>query len=292
MRIKVLAPVAIAAALTLSACTPLDFVPSHTSTVTSAPASSKLPDVLTIPAPTPTVPAAIAKVATPAPTSAPVQCEEDQPCWDCHTMGNHICGPTSDAAPLDTVTAPVAPENVAPAQTPAPVAASPVQPRTAAPATPAPVQTPSCESQGMVTSNGVCLKFGDGSTIKDTAPVPAVNQYSGNPVVNCVALGKITAEDGTCVAPNYYPTPAPTSVPCASLQLGDGGTTQQHNCTPAPGQPAPHATTAPNVGICEIGVSSPCNTPAPTPTETYHGCLESYPVQSCGPITFIPATSK
>lgn len=20
------------------------------------------------------------------------QCMEDQPCWDCHTMGNHICG--------------------------------------------------------------------------------------------------------------------------------------------------------------------------------------------------------
>lgn len=20
-------------------------------------------------------------------------CEEDQPCWDCHTMGNRICGP-------------------------------------------------------------------------------------------------------------------------------------------------------------------------------------------------------
>lgn len=20
-------------------------------------------------------------------------CEEDQPCWDCHTMGNKVCGP-------------------------------------------------------------------------------------------------------------------------------------------------------------------------------------------------------
>lgn len=19
-------------------------------------------------------------------------CEEDQPCWDCHSMGNHLCG--------------------------------------------------------------------------------------------------------------------------------------------------------------------------------------------------------
>jgi len=21
------------------------------------------------------------------------QCQEDMPCWNCHTMGNHICGP-------------------------------------------------------------------------------------------------------------------------------------------------------------------------------------------------------
>ena len=21
------------------------------------------------------------------------QCQEDDPCWDCHTMGNRICGP-------------------------------------------------------------------------------------------------------------------------------------------------------------------------------------------------------
>lgn len=21
-------------------------------------------------------------------------CYEDEPCWDCHTMGNRICGPT------------------------------------------------------------------------------------------------------------------------------------------------------------------------------------------------------
>lgn len=24
-------------------------------------------------------------------------CQEGQPCWSCHTMGNHLCGPTSDA---------------------------------------------------------------------------------------------------------------------------------------------------------------------------------------------------
>jgi hypothetical protein len=22
-----------------------------------------------------------------------VTCQEDMPCWDCHTMGNRVCGP-------------------------------------------------------------------------------------------------------------------------------------------------------------------------------------------------------
>ena len=25
-----------------------------------------------------------------------VRCEEDQPCWDCHTMGNRVCGPVNE----------------------------------------------------------------------------------------------------------------------------------------------------------------------------------------------------
>lgn len=34
------------------------------------------------------------KPATGTPSPAPVaSCEEDQPCWDCHTMGNKVCGP-------------------------------------------------------------------------------------------------------------------------------------------------------------------------------------------------------
>lgn len=34
-----------------------------------------------------------------APAPAPaVECIEDMPCWDCSTMGNHICGP-DDARP-------------------------------------------------------------------------------------------------------------------------------------------------------------------------------------------------
>lgn len=39
--------------------------------------------------------------ATPAtfhlPPALTVQCEEDQPCWDCHTMGNHTCNVTTEA---------------------------------------------------------------------------------------------------------------------------------------------------------------------------------------------------
>jgi hypothetical protein len=25
----------------------------------------------------------------------PVWCHEDAPCWDCHAMGNRVCGPTA-----------------------------------------------------------------------------------------------------------------------------------------------------------------------------------------------------
>lgn len=28
--------------------------------------------------------------------SANVRCEEDEPCWNCETMGNHVCGPVGD----------------------------------------------------------------------------------------------------------------------------------------------------------------------------------------------------
>jgi len=30
----------------------------------------------------------------PAPTYQPL-CTEDMPCWDCHTMGNMVCGTTT-----------------------------------------------------------------------------------------------------------------------------------------------------------------------------------------------------
>jgi hypothetical protein len=52
-----------------------------TTTVTLAP-----PVVITRPPVTTTV------TWTPTPAG---QCQEDDPCWDCHTMGNHICGPAT-----------------------------------------------------------------------------------------------------------------------------------------------------------------------------------------------------
>lgn len=31
--------------------------------------------------------------STPSPTQVTTTCQEDQPCWDCETMGNGVCGP-------------------------------------------------------------------------------------------------------------------------------------------------------------------------------------------------------
>ncbi len=69
-------------------------------------------------------------VAEPVMEEVPVtvpMCLEDQPCWDCATMGNKICG-----------------------------------------------------------------------------PVTVVDAYSDNPIVNCEAQGLITAEDYSCVNPNFF----------------------------------------------------------------------------------------
>lgn len=37
---------------------------------------------------------------TPGAPDEPVAvCQEDEPCWDCETMGNRICGPTTEPPP-------------------------------------------------------------------------------------------------------------------------------------------------------------------------------------------------
>jgi len=39
----------------------------------------------------------VARGVTSGPTTrANVECNEDEPCWDCETMGNRICGPQQD----------------------------------------------------------------------------------------------------------------------------------------------------------------------------------------------------
>lgn len=40
------------------------------------------------------LPALNAPFTTTTRTLAP--CMEDEPCWDCSTMGNHLCGPTKE----------------------------------------------------------------------------------------------------------------------------------------------------------------------------------------------------
>lgn len=38
--------------------------------------------------------AALVNTAFPIPTEpVPADCQEDEPCWDCSTMGNGVCGP-------------------------------------------------------------------------------------------------------------------------------------------------------------------------------------------------------
>jgi hypothetical protein len=35
--------------------------------------------------------------SAPAVLTQSVQCQEDDPCWDCHALGNRVCGPANDA---------------------------------------------------------------------------------------------------------------------------------------------------------------------------------------------------
>jgi hypothetical protein len=58
------------------------------------------PSVTTQPAPkAPEAPTqALSQAPETPPTQAP-RCEEDMPCWDCHTMGNLICGNEAPQAP-------------------------------------------------------------------------------------------------------------------------------------------------------------------------------------------------
>lgn len=41
-------------------------------------------------------PAGNARPDSPTNNPSPSTCWEDEPCWDCFHMGNHVCGPTVD----------------------------------------------------------------------------------------------------------------------------------------------------------------------------------------------------
>ena len=106
------------------------------------------------------------KAPTQAPLTAPI-CYEDMPCWDCSTMGNLICG------------------NEAPQPTAAQCEED--------------MPCWDCATMG----NKIC---GPTKAPVATTTAPKVDPYSGNPIVDCAALGFLTAEDFSCVAVDYYPT--------------------------------------------------------------------------------------
>jgi len=66
-----------------------DFTPEPTPTPTPTEPTPTPTPTVTEPTPTP----------TPTPTETEPPCEEDQPCWDCETMGNKKCGPDKPDKP-------------------------------------------------------------------------------------------------------------------------------------------------------------------------------------------------
>lgn len=121
---------ALALLLGLSACTPeaqanqstpaptLEVGPPNVVHAPKVTLESPVVEVVATPAPAPETPAPVAETSTvslevtasliqPLTDSIPVvpftpapRCEEDQPCWDCSTMGNRICGPLATPVPV------------------------------------------------------------------------------------------------------------------------------------------------------------------------------------------------
>lgn len=79
-------------------------------TTTEAPTTTTLPKTeTTVPLPSCQIPEGCEVTTTTVPAtsttlvmvggSPPISCQEDMPCWDCHTMGNLICGTTTTSVP-------------------------------------------------------------------------------------------------------------------------------------------------------------------------------------------------
>jgi outer membrane biosynthesis protein TonB len=158
----------------------------------------------------------VAPVVITAPTQAPATapaCEEDEPCWDCKTMGNKLCGPVAPEP---------APAVVAPAPVPAPVAPAPAPVKKTAPApavkAPAPVKA---ETPAPAPTKAVEAPV---APAKVEIPAP-VRCEEDMPCWDCKTMGNKVC--GPQVPVDDYVTPC-------KMELGDGGTTKQHNCTYAP----------------------------------------------------------
>jgi hypothetical protein len=218
--ISALAPVAIAAALTLTSCAPAQTPTAPaTQSVTTAPES-----VLE----TPSIPGHL-KFAT---------CQEDEPCWNCHTMGNKMCFP----APIMTHAATL----TAPATAPAPDAEIATDTITAPAAAPAPVVCQEDEPCWDCTTMGnkICgtpaaapVAGSQGSVPVDYATLPKGGAWAGvgtakqaaAPVVSQPVAAPVTA---------LTTAPAPSSAPVASKPAAPV-TAPATTAAPAPCQSAP-----------------------------------------------------
>lgn len=121
--------------VTTPAPSPTATIPAPTPTnsySTDAPTMHCSPVPIPINIPCPVVPTATPTESLPNGHAGGPDCQEDQPCWNCQTMGNHICGPVeptaapsaSSAAPAATGTpkAPASSSSVPVGDTPTPVA--------------------------------------------------------------------------------------------------------------------------------------------------------------------------
>lgn len=132
-------------------------------------------------------------------------CEEDEPCWNCHTMGNKQCGPTPTVAPTATASAVAVPSQPA---TVAPVTAS--QPLPVEQGTTAPIATPTHSTAPVA----VPTTAPTAQPVAPTTAQPVAVPIQTAQPVTCESRGMLTAEDHSCVPQNYYdtkPQPQPTA---------------------------------------------------------------------------------
>lgn len=200
---------------------------------------------ITAPASSVTPAHTVSQSASPAHTEFwPTRCEEDQPCWDPATMGNHkgtlpASQPTTSPAQAEGV-APAS-QPATPAQTPAqpapatntqPPAASPSEAPTAAqPAQPAQIILPAqgCNGDGIMTTSGRCMSAAEYDALQvkpapatQPAPQPAKVTTPAKPAT-CPA-GKVMAEDHSCVSSDFWAdAPAKVATPPASPGAKMGG---------------------------------------------------------------------